>query len=58
MHNRDTSTENRQPWNKGKFTGVKPPLRPKHIWSIRSSKKHVSGRLLKALELRKVYVVE
>ena len=24
------------PWNKGKFTGVKPPLRPKHVWSIRS----------------------
>src|SRR6516162_557619 len=24
------------PWNKGKLTGAKPPLRPKHIWSIRS----------------------
>jgi hypothetical protein len=26
----------REPWNKGKFTGAKPPLRPKHVWSIRS----------------------
>jgi integrase len=24
------------PWNKGKLTGAKPPLRPKHVWSIRS----------------------
>ena len=26
----------RIPWNKGKLTGAKPPLRPKHVWSIRS----------------------
>jgi integrase len=26
----------RCPWNKGKLTGAKPPLRPKHVWSIRS----------------------
>jgi hypothetical protein len=26
----------RTPWNKGKLTGAKPPLRPKHIWSIRT----------------------
>ena len=25
------------PWNKGKLTGAKPPLRPKHVWSIRST---------------------
>ena len=24
------------PWNKGKITGAKPPLQPKHVWSIRS----------------------
>jgi hypothetical protein len=24
----------RVPWNKGKLTGAKPPLRPKHVWSI------------------------
>ncbi len=27
---------NRTPWNKGKLTGAKPPLRPKHVWSIRT----------------------
>jgi len=26
----------RVPWNKGKLTGAKPPLRPKHVWSIRA----------------------
>jgi len=26
----------RQPWNKGKLIGAKPPLRLKHIWAIRS----------------------
>ena len=26
----------RVPWNKGRLTGAKPPLRPKHVWSIRS----------------------
>jgi integrase len=26
----------RTPWNKGKLIGVKPPLRPKHVWSIRT----------------------
>ena len=26
----------RIPWNKGKLTGAKPPLRPKQVWSIRS----------------------
>jgi hypothetical protein len=24
------------PWNKGKLIGPKPPLRPKHVWSIRT----------------------
>jgi integrase len=24
------------PWNKGKTVGAKPPLRPKHVWSIRT----------------------
>jgi len=32
-----------EPWNKGKFTGAKPPLRPKHVWSIRS-KLQADGR--------------
>ena len=26
----------RPPWNKGKITGPKPPLRPGHVWSIRA----------------------
>lgn len=26
----------RIPWNKGKIVGAKPPLRPKHVWSIRT----------------------
>src|SRR5260370_5035013 len=26
----------RGPWNKGKLVGAKPPLRPKHVWSIRT----------------------
>lgn len=24
------------PWNKGKLIGAKPPLRPSHVWSIRT----------------------
>ncbi|HKU06885.1 MAG TPA: tyrosine-type recombinase/integrase [Bradyrhizobium sp.] len=27
---------NRVPWNKGKMVGAKPPLRPKHVWPIRT----------------------
>jgi integrase len=26
----------REPWNKGKLIGAKPPLRPSHVWSIRT----------------------
>src|SRR5262249_34665296 len=29
-----SSTPRREPWNKGKLIGQKPPLRPKHVWSI------------------------
>ncbi|MCP3402103.1 MULTISPECIES: tyrosine-type recombinase/integrase [unclassified Bradyrhizobium] len=32
------------PWNKGKIVGAKPPLRPKHVWSIRT-KLQVEGRM-------------
>jgi integrase len=32
-----TPAHHRQvPWNKGKLTSAKPPLRPKHVWSIRT----------------------
>ena len=34
----------RSPWNKGKLTGAKPPLRPKHVWSIRT-KLQIEGRV-------------
>jgi hypothetical protein len=37
------TTARRTPWNKGKLTGAKPPLRPKHVWSIRT-KLQVEGR--------------
>jgi hypothetical protein len=33
----------RVPWNKGKLTGAKPPLLPKHVWSIRT-KLQIEGR--------------
>jgi integrase len=32
------------PWNRAKIVGAKPPLRPKHVWSIRT-KLQVEGRL-------------
>src|ERR1700719_456759 len=38
-----TTSPKRVPWNKGKLTGAKPPLRPKHVWSIRT-KLQVDGR--------------
>ena len=31
------------PWNKGKLVGPKPPLRSKHVWSIRT-KLQLEGR--------------
>jgi integrase len=29
-------TTKRTPWNKGKLIGARPPLRPKHVWAIRT----------------------
>ena len=34
--NFEPSTPRRIPWNKGKLTGAKPPLRQKHVWAIRT----------------------
>ena len=34
----------RTPWNKGKLIGAKPPLRPKHVWSIRT-RLMIEGRI-------------
>lgn len=35
--NRDLPEKPRQPWNKGKLSGQKPPLQLKHVWAIRSN---------------------
>jgi integrase len=46
MHDHEnpiSTVAKRSPWNKGKLTGAKPPLRPKHVWSIRT-KLQVEGR--------------
>jgi integrase len=39
-----SSPEKRRAWNRGKLIGAKPPLRPKHVWSIRT-KPQVEGRI-------------
>ena len=41
--NTDPTAHRRVPWNKGKLIGAKPPLRPKHVWSIRT-KLQIEGR--------------
>ena len=38
------TSSKRVPWNKGKPTGAKPPLRPKHVWAIRT-KLQIEGRV-------------
>lgn len=32
----DFKSLRRVPWNKVKLIGAKPPLRPSHVWSIRT----------------------
>jgi len=44
MQDQANPTAKRTPWNKGKLTGAKPPLRPKHVWSIRT-KLQIEGRV-------------
>ncbi len=29
-------TSTRVPWNRGRIVGPKPPLKPKHIWALRT----------------------
>jgi integrase len=36
IENSMTRVPTRIPWNRGKLTGAKPPLRPKHMWAIRT----------------------
>ncbi|PZU71833.1 MAG: integrase, partial [Brevundimonas sp.] len=33
----------RIPWNAGRMTGAKAPLKPKHIWAIRQHLKSVGS---------------
>jgi hypothetical protein len=33
QENATPTIRTRAPWNKGKLTGAKPPLRPKHVWA-------------------------
>src|SRR6185503_2104632 len=40
---RPSGNQRHDAWNKGKMVGAKPPLRPKHVWSIRT-KLQVEGR--------------
>lgn len=32
----NNNVSKRVPWSKGKVVGAKPPLRPKHVWSVRT----------------------
>jgi site-specific recombinase XerC len=36
MHTRQENASDRRPWNLGRTAGAKPPLKPKHIWSLRT----------------------
>ena len=45
-HDNETAAEQktrRVPWNEGKLVGAKPPLKPSHVWSIRT-KLQMMGR--------------
>jgi integrase len=42
--NNFASPAHRTPWNKGKLIGARPPLRSKHVWSIRT-RLQVKGRI-------------
>jgi integrase len=35
-HENCATAKRRMPWNKGKLIGARPPLRPKHVWAIRT----------------------
>ena len=40
----ETQTPKRASWNHGRIVGPKPPLKPKHIWAIRTRMQH-DGRV-------------
>lgn len=37
-------TSRQNPWNKGRYTGPKPPLQPKHVWAIRTQLQSDKGK--------------
>ena len=37
---RSVQEVSRVPWNHGRMIGPKPPLKPKHIWAIRTRLQH------------------
>lgn len=44
MHVEAQSQPQRQAWNAGRIIGPEPPLKPKHIWAIRTRLQH-DGRI-------------
>ncbi|MFG1342928.1 site-specific integrase [Xanthobacter autotrophicus] len=36
MHINQENLSQREPWNAGRIIGAKPPLKPKHIWALRT----------------------
>jgi len=43
-NNCSSPAQRHTPWNKGKLIGAKPPLRPKHVWAIRT-RLMIEGRI-------------
>ena len=40
----ETPDQIREPWNKGNVIGARPPLRPKHVWAVRT-RLQLTGRV-------------
>lgn len=36
LNSQSAASGQHEPWNKGKLIGQKPPLQPKHVWTIRT----------------------
>lgn len=47
------STHTREPWNKGKLIGQKPPLKPKDIWAIRIQLQNAHQDLARAIVVQR-----
>src|ERR1043166_3136552 len=43
MHSFIDAEDAHRPWNKGRLTGAKPPVQPKHVWAIRT-RLQIAGR--------------